>query len=155
MEVFCVMTGAWIWCHSTACHGMVHEHEEEIVHQKNSAMKTDRGFPIERKEGHMTGIVYEWAWCVAGLRILYVCTFKKFFEAHGEFRSGGWGLIKGLGCERRPRKFEVLKECLTEEVIGELNKVKEDLTTTSECLTIISCGWHQQPKSIIQEGWSE
>ena len=59
MEVFCVMTGAWIGCHSTACHGMVHEHEEEIVHQKNSAMKTDRGFPIERKEGHMTDIVYE------------------------------------------------------------------------------------------------
>lgn len=30
----------------------------------------------------------------------------------------------------------MLKECLTEEVIGELDKVKEDLTTTSKHLTI-------------------
>jgi len=49
---------------------MVYEHEEETVHQKNSAMKTDRGFPVERREGHTTGIVYERAWCAAGLGVL-------------------------------------------------------------------------------------
>ena len=36
------------------------------------------------------------------------------------------GLSKGLGCGRRPRRFQVFKMCLIAEVVGELDKSERE-----------------------------